>query len=248
MGNNMLDMNLIKQAMWRTKQGFIPSDPAAGGGAPPVGDAGGGAGGPPPGDPGMAAGAPPPPDMGAGGPPPGGGSEQPMPPPEPPPSGGGGDIAAQVAMGVQQALAGSGLQGNKGQTAPKPDINTVATDVFQMKKMLLHYFRMQGIELPPDILDGPNRDPVTGAPAPGTAGGSDAQPGSSMAGGAAGGGQSAIKPIQPVQGAFPAGGGGGGGLGKMGNARIGEGITSQRVMSKAAATAMLLKRQRLLQV
>jgi hypothetical protein len=144
-------------------------------------------------------------------------------------------------MGVQQALMQSGLQGNKGQTAPKPDINTIATDLFQVKKMLLHYFRMQGIELPPDILDGPNRDPTTGAPAQAQSGGSDAQPGSSMQGG-----QSAIKPIQPIAGAFPSGGGGGGGgMGKMSSDRIGEGVTSQRVMSKAAATAMLLKRQRL---
>ena len=235
-----LDNNLIKMAMWRLKQGFVPSDGAAGGGGPPP-DAGGGAP-PPPGDPGGA----PPPD--AGGPPPGGdpGGSTPMPPPEPPPApAGGGDIAAQVTTGVQQALMQSGLQGNKGPTAPKPDINTVATDVFQLKKMLLHYFRMQGIELPPDILDGPNRDPVTGAPAPGTAGGSDAQPGSSMQGA---GGASAIKPIQPMAGAFPPGGGGGGaggGMGKMGGAHLGEGITSQRVISKAAATAMLLKRQRI---
>lgn len=236
---NGLNGNLIKLAMWRLKQGFVPSDAAGGGGDPPPpgggGDAGGGAP-PPPGDPG-GAGAPPPPDAGGGDP----GGSTPMPPPEPPPAPGG-DIAAQVTMGVQQALMQSGLQGNKGPTAPKPDINTVATDVFQLKKMLLHYFRMQGIELPPDILDGPNRDPVTGAPAPGVAGGSDAQPGSSMQGA---GGQSAIKPITPMAGATPSGGGGGGGLGKM-SSHLGEGITSQRVLSKAAATAMLLKRQRLI--
>ena len=243
-----LDNNLIKMAMWRLKQGFVPSDAAggappdpSGGGGPPPDPSGGGA--PPPGDPGMAGG--PPPDPGAGGDPTGGSTPMPPPSPPPDPGAGGGDIAAQVTTGVQQALMQSGLQGNKGPTAPKPDINTVATDVFQLKKMLLHYFRMQGIELPPDILDGPNRDPVTGAPAQGTAGGSDAQPGSSMQ---QAGGQSAIKPISPIQGAFPAGGGGGGGgggMGKMSSAHLGEGITSQRVMSKAAATAMLLKRQRI---
>lgn len=242
---NGLDTNLIKMAKWRlNKRAFVPSDAAAGGGdpgaggPPPGGDPGDG-GPPPPGDPGMG-GPPPPGDPGMGGPPPGGDMPPPPPPPPPDAGGGGGDIAAQVAMGVQQALQGSGLQGNKGQTAPKPDINTIATDLFQVKKMLLHYFRMQGIELPPDILDGPNRDPTTGAPAAAQSGGSDAQPGSSMQGG-----QSAIKPIQPIAGAFPSGGGGGGGMGKMSNARIGEGINSQRVMSKAAATAMLLKRQRL---
>lgn len=242
---NGLDTKLIKLAMWQlNKRAFVPSDATAGGGGPPPGgDPGMGGAPPPPGDPGMGGPPPPPPpgDPGMGGPPPGGD----MPPPPPPPpdaGGGGGDIAAQVAVGVQQALQGSGLQGNKGQTAPKPDINTIATDLFQVKKMLLHYFRMQGIELPPDILDGPNRDPTTGAPAAAQSGGSDAQPGSSMQGGS----QSAIKPIQPIAGAFPAGGGGaGGGMGKMSSARIGEGITSQRVMSKAAATAMLLKRQRL---
>jgi hypothetical protein len=148
-------------------------------------------------------------------------------------------------MGVSQALMQSGLQGNNKATAPKPDINTIATDVFQIKKMLLHSFRVQGIELPPEILDGPNRDPLTGAPATGQSGGSDAQPGSS------GGGppqQSAISPIKPMQGAFPAppggGGGGMGGLSKSSSARIGEEISGPRLMSKAAGVALMLRRQR----
>ena len=150
-------------------------------------------------------------------------------------------------------MAQSGMQGNKGPTAPKPDINTVATDVFQLKKMFLHFCRVQGVELPPDILDGPNRDPQTGAPAFGQGGGSVAAPGASAA---QAGGTSAIKPIDPMQGAFPGGGGAGaggppgGGMGGMGKTSsdsvVGREwkVNATDVMSKAAATAMLLRSRR----
>ena len=141
------------------------------------------------------------------------------------------------------------MQGNKGPTAPKPDINTVATDLFQLKKMFLHQMRAQGIELPPDILDGPNRDPQTGAPAFGQGGGSVAAPGSSAQ---QAGGTSAIKPIDPMQGAFPGGGGppGGGGMPGMGKTSsdrmIGQEwkIEASQLRSKAAAVAMLLRSRR----
>jgi hypothetical protein len=227
-----LDDRLIKAAISRIKIGFVPSggDPSGGGGAPPDPGAGGGA--PPPMDPSAAQ---PPMDPGPAAPDAGGGAP---PPPGP-------DITSQVAQGVSQALAGSGLQGNKGQTAPKPDINTIATDVFQLKKMFFHVCRINGWELPPDILDGPNRDPMTGAPAQGQSGGSDAAPGSSMQQS-----PSSIKPITPIQGAFPSGGGGGGsgggGMGKMSSdGSIGRAVTSDRIISKAAAVAMILRRQRL---
>lgn len=114
--------------------------------------------------------------------------------------GGGAELDAKIQRAVQQALQVSGMGasgGNGGPGSPKqpkPDINTIATDLFQLKKMFLAYLRRQGIELPPDILDGPNRDPATGAPAISPTGGSDVAPGSSQ-GTAAG----AIPPINPIQ-------------------------------------------------
>lgn len=247
-----------------SKLAFVPSDAAAGGGAPPPGGdpaAGGGAPPPPPGGDPMAGGAPLPPDAGGGA----------MPPPPPPdPNMGGGmmadpaSIAGQVAQGVQQGMSASGLQGNKGigpngKPAVKPDINTIATDVFQLKKMLFAIMRHANIELPPDVLDGPNRDPQTGAPAESPTGGSDVQPGASMMG------QSSIKPIEAMQGAFPMGGGGmgapggGGAMGGMGPGRIKISsdvftktvgreilpeVTGEQILSKAAAVAMLCRRRR----
>jgi hypothetical protein len=146
---------------------------------------------------------------------------------------------------MQNVLARSGLQGNVGPTgkptAPKPDINTVATDVFQLKKMFLHFMRVQGIELPPDILDGPNRDPLTGAPAASPSGGSDVQPGASAAGmGINGAPQSAIKPIAPMPGAFPTPTGG---VPKTGAAVAAVGqVTDFKIMrSKWAAVARLCR-------
>jgi hypothetical protein len=246
-----LNYEMLKKALAMSKSAFVPGgdpsggaqDPNAGGGPPP--DPSGGGAPPPPPDPSMGGGGPPPdPSMGGAPPPPpdagvGGG------PPD-------GDIAAQVAQGVQQAMQMGGMQGSGKPTAPKPDINTVATDLFQLKKMFLHFLRVQGIELPPDILDGPNRDPQTGAPAFGQAGGSDAAPGSSAV---QAGGTSAIKPIQPVAGAFPGGGGAGGG-GGMGGGGGGMGKTSadqgyqigqvhkyQDLMSKAGAVANVMRRR-----
>ena len=146
--------------------------------------------------------------------------------------------------------------GPNGKPQVKPDINTIATDVFQLKKMLFAIMRHANIELPPDVLDGPNRDPMTGAPAESPAGGSDVQPGASMGAGA----QSAIKPVQPMQGAFPSGGmgpagsgsagpGGMGGMGKTSsfNGRVGseisQAVTGAQIMSKAAAVALMCRRR-----
>jgi hypothetical protein len=128
----------------------------------------------------------------------------------------GADIDMKVQRAVQTALQNSGLgqggaNGGPGSPKqPKPDINTIATDIFQLKKMFLAYLRRQGIELPPDILDGPNRDPMTGAPAMSASGGSDVAPGSSQATA-----QGSIPPIQPIQPATinAISGGGPGGMG-----------------------------------
>lgn len=196
----VINRHLMQLALQRTKQAFVPSAGAAGappdpsaGGAPPMDPSAGGA---PPMDPSMGGGAPPPPMdpamMGGGA------------PPMDPSMGGGGmggaDLDAKIQRAVQQALQVSGMGaagGNGGPGSPKqpkPDINTIATDIFQLKKMFLAYLRRQGIELPPDILDGPNRDPATGAPAVSPTGGSDVAPGSSQASAAG-----AIPPIAPVQ-------------------------------------------------
>jgi hypothetical protein len=57
--------------------------------------------------------------------------------------GGGGDIRSAI----RDELAAAGLvsQGKPGAggKAPKADINTIATDVFQLKKMFLHFMRSQ---------------------------------------------------------------------------------------------------------
>lgn len=64
-------------------------------------------------------------------------------------------LPAHFQAGIAQVLAETG----KPKEAPKqpmmPDINSVATDIFSLKRMLLNYFRVKGIEPPPDILDGP---------------------------------------------------------------------------------------------
>lgn len=151
-----------------------------------------------------------------------GGGAPPPPPPPPDPAaggGGGGDLGAVVQMAMtnalsQAGLAGGGAAGKNGKPQAKVDINTIATDVFQLKKMVFMVFQRMGLELPNDILDGPNRDPATGAPAASSDGGSVVPPGSSMQDAAGGAGgpapQSAIKPLEPMQGAFPTPGGGGG--------------------------------------
>ena len=154
------------------------------------------------------------PSMGGGAPPP------PPPPPADPAAGGGGggDLGSVVQMAMTNALSQAGLTGNggagkNGKPQAKVDINTIATDVFQLKKMVFMVFQRMGLELPNDILDGPNRDPATGAPAASADGGSMVPPGSSMQQAGAPP-QSAIQPMEPIQGAFPAPGGGGGGGGE----------------------------------
>jgi hypothetical protein len=122
------------------------------------------------------------------------------------------DKIEQMMQSMGGQGGGAGGPGMPGMKPPKPDINTVATDVFQLKKMFLHDLRSRGVEMPPDILDGPNRDPQTGMPTQTPMGGSDPSVGAMPGGGGGPGGppggggpapQSAIKPMQPMQGAFP---------------------------------------------
>jgi hypothetical protein len=140
----------------------------------------------------------------------------------------------------------------------KPDINTVAIDIFQVKKMLQFLFNTMGIPLPPDILDGPNRDPSTGTPMPPGAPGSTSDPSVTAANAAQGGAAGAGSPPGGAGGAPPPGGGAGGispmnamqpmGGEKMGS--IGEnsiGYSQKRgfdpsIISRAAALAEIHRR------
>lgn len=139
-----------------------------------------------------------------------GGAAAPVPSAPMPPAaaGGGGDVTTAVQQAVQQAMqqptAGGNASGGGGKPA-KPSLDTVAMDVFQLKKMLFHLFNSEGRPLPPGLLDGPNRDPQTGQPLPPNTPGSTSDPGYQEAGQqqAAAQLQSAISPIEPMQGAFP---------------------------------------------
>jgi len=175
-------------------------DPAmmGGGGMPPMDPAMMGGGGMPPMDPAMMGGMPPMDPAMMGG----------MPPPPPPPPAPGGpsgapDIASIVSQAVQQAMQNNGGIAGPAQAAggkpPKPDINMVATDVFQIKKLLQDLYNRNGWPLPEGILDGPGRDPMTGMPTASPMGGSD--PAGSPPPGPPP--ESAISPIGPMEGAFP---------------------------------------------
>jgi DNA polymerase-3 subunit gamma/tau len=250
----------VKQAVQPPQQDD-PSQQAGGGGAPPMDPSMmGGAGGAPM-DPSMAAaagggGAPPAdPSAGGGGPVPGGGGLT-------------ADSIRQIMMdvlgqmGIQPGMGGAGGAGGAGMKPGKPDPMAQGMDIFQIKKMLTTIMNAMGIEMPQDILDGPNRDPSTGAPMPPGAPGSTSDP-SRQSPPAAGGGQggqggqpqSSIKPIGQLQGAFPtggsgAGGGGGGGGGeKSGAAHLGEeesprtSIRPAAIRNKAAALNAVLRRK-----
>lgn len=189
-----INKELLKLAQQRVgvKLAFVPSDAAVQSGGPPPGGPSPGGAAPPPG------GMPPPPAAGGGAPP----GAPPMPGPPPMmPGAAGSELDAKVQQAVQQAMqaVGGGGQGGApgaGMKPPKPDINTVATDLFQLKKMIFADMRTRGVEPPPDILDGPNRDPVTGAPTASPTGGSDVPASPKMQPGS-------ISPIEPMQGAMP---------------------------------------------
>ncbi len=179
----MINKELIKLARKavRQKVAFQPpeGDPAQGGmppGAPPMDPSMM----PPGGDPSMMGGMPPMPP-GA-----------PMPPPGDPmaaaggaPMPGGGGLTADsiraiikeemAAAGAGGGVAGAGGPGAAGKPV-KVDINTVASDIFQVQKLILTMFSAMGLQMPQDILDGPNRDATSGMPVPQGTPGSTSDP------------------------------------------------------------------------
>lgn len=247
------------------KQAFTPS----GAGGAPGGDP---AAMPPGGDPaamgGMPPGAAPPPGMdpaAMGGMPPGGGA----PPPPPPPDAGGGagglgsgvDVGTMIQQAVQQAvqqamggapgMAGAAGAAGAGAKPVKANLEAVAMDVFQIKKMLTNIYQINEWPMPPDIIDGPNRDPATGMPMPPGAPGSTSDPARpsspAPAGGGGAGPSSAIQPIQPMPGAFPEAGGGGGktaGVTSVGTPHTPTaiGLADPRTLVRTAAVRALLNR------
>jgi hypothetical protein len=238
-----------------TKVAFQPPDPSGGAGAPPPGGDPSGGGAPPPMDPSMG-GAPPPmdPSMGGGAPPPmdpsmaGGG----MPPP--PDSGGGGgpglDMVLQKLDQLSQALQMSpqnqqgpgGAPGGPGKPG-KPDLLAMSMDIFQMKKLLFTIANAMGVDIPQEILDGPNRDPGTGMPMPPGMPGSTSDPNTMAQQQPQQGGeqQSAIPPIKPMQAATPTGDGGP--AGKTASATMGQpfGSAGKEVQNQASALAALIR-------
>jgi hypothetical protein len=95
----------------------------------------------------------------------------------------------------------------------KPDISTVAMDVYQLKSLMMHMgqtlFGALNIpwELPQHILSGPNRDPQTGMPMPMGAPGSTSDPSviqqqsQQQQQAPQAQGQNALQPISPMPGA-----------------------------------------------
>ncbi len=248
----MINPELMKmaRAAIRTKRAFQPP-------MPPDPSMGGGAGGPPPGAPPMdpaamgGAGAPPPPmdpsmGGGAGGPIPGAGGLT-------------ADSIRQIMQeeiakamgggGMPGATGGAGGMGGPGMGKPgKPDPLAQSMDIFQVKKMVFAIANAMGVEPPQDVMDGPNRDPSTGAPMPPGAPGSTSDP-NAQAQGQQGKPQpmnpGAIPPLSGMQGALPSPKDGGGGE-KAGQV-IGTGIErsnpGKQVRNKAAAIAAILRRK-----
>jgi hypothetical protein len=96
----------------------------------------------------------PPPDM-MGGPPP----DMPLPPPEKEE-----DkekksetTAEEVKQIVKDVLSELGIspQGKTGKPA-KPDLGLMANDIYQVKKLMIHLFRVLNIGIPPDALENPD--------------------------------------------------------------------------------------------
>ena len=194
-------INQVKKAA-ETKEAFQPAaamDQAAAGGAPPGG---------PPMDPSMMGGGGMPPGMppmdpsmmaaaGGGAPPPDAGMA-----PAPGSDGLTADSIRQIVQQtIQQSMNGGAANGGAAGKPAKPDINTIAMDIYQVKKMLSNLYNTMGIPLPPDIIDGPNRDPSTGLPMPPGAPGSTSD--MTQQATPAAPAQSAIPPIQPMEAAMP---------------------------------------------
>ena len=185
---------LINVAEWRLKgetqkRAFVPpeGDPAAGGGAPPGGDPSGG--GMPPGmDPSMMGGAPPmDPSMMGGAPPMDPSMMGGMPPAAPP-----------------APAAAPAAPGQPGAAAPKPKIDPafIYLELSRVRKLLTHFMRNQGVDLPPDILDDGSVASVMQGQQPQSqpiAGPAD-QAQAQQTGLPAVGGSSAVNPMQPAGG------------------------------------------------
>lgn len=168
----------------------------------------------------------PPVDPSTGGPPPGGGggptaggdpsSTMPMDPTAMAAAagGGGGGLDPETIRSIirQEMAAGGGgggaggAGGGAGGKPVKADINTVANDIFQVKKILTYLMNMFQIPLPPEIIDGPNRDPATGAALPPNTPGSTSDPNQQTQQPSTP--PSAIKPIEAMQAAMPQDAGG----------------------------------------
>lgn len=79
------------------------------------------------------------------------------------PTAGGGDMATLVSQAVQQTLqqlgmggsGGGGAGGGKGGQS-KPDLNAMASDIYQTKHLLLHMYKAQNMEIPHSAMDHPN--------------------------------------------------------------------------------------------
>jgi hypothetical protein len=201
---NPVLLKLARQRVWRqasaamAKTAFQP--PEGGGGAPPP-------------DPSMMGGGAPPPDpsmMGGGGaPPPGGPGGAPMgmaPPPAAP-------MSDPSMMGMAPGTPGAAGMGQAaGPQKLKPDQLMMMLDyrMYNLQQQITAVMNALDIKLPPSALIMPPGQP--GAPPAESALPGGANDATGQAGGQAGGGQSAIQPIEPMQGASPelAQGGGGG--------------------------------------
>ena len=252
---------VAKQAAARRVKQAVqpPMDPAAAmGGMPP--------GAPPGMDPAMMGGMPPgapiDPLMMGGAPP--------MPPDPsmmggaPPMPGGGGLTADSIRQIIRDEIAKSsiGTPGGNGPAGPagpggqvkpaKPDLGAMQMDLFQTKKMVFKIADTMGIDIPPEIMDGPNRDAQSGMPVvPGTPGSTSDPAAQTMGGG--GPPPSAIPPIEPIQPAMPGVEGGGGE--KMSGYSVGEPYrggmrntlngnlvgAGRDIMDQATALAMLFR-------
>lgn len=129
--------------------GAIPPGMPPGAPMPPMGDPG--ASGMPPMDPAAAGGMPPPPPPDAG---------MPMTP----------DMIRQIIReemgqsgGASMPGASGGAAGGAGKPA-KPDMHLMATDIYQMKKLIVPIASALGVPVTPDLLDHPDREQATAKP------------------------------------------------------------------------------------
>jgi hypothetical protein len=128
----------------------------------------------------------------------GGGMPPGMPPMDPNMSTGGGGSSGgpsleEIKALIREELSSAGAASGKTTKAGKPDLNVMATDIYQIKKLLINLYRVLNIELPVSILDGPTRDPMTGLTQDTAEAGGEKQDNQT----------SSINPIEPIKPAFP---------------------------------------------